>query len=116
MVPVRNYVLNFQVGVGIVTVIAEVDVDSDCWAVSGQRGGERPVTVACAHFFFFFSAGQRFPPHRRTSGGVLEWAVESTTVPVRTGGLLLPLPGPGPALPLPLALACPGIDTTDCHQ
>ena len=29
----------------------------------------------------FFSAGQRFLPHRRTSGGLfLEWAVESTTV------------------------------------
>ena len=71
--------------------------------MSGQCGGERPVTVVCAHFFF--SAGQRLPPPRRTSGGVLEWAVESTTVSVRTGGLLLPLPCLGPALPL----ACPGI-------
>ena len=42
----------------------------------------------------FFSAGQRFPPHRRTSGGVLEWAVESTTVTHSSAdwwGLLLPL-------------------------
>ena len=42
----------------------------------------------------FFRAGQRFPPHRRTSGGVLEWAVESTTVTHSSAdwwGLLLPL-------------------------
>ena len=41
------------------------------------------------HCFFFFSAGQRFQPHRRTSGGVWSglWSPRQLHIPVQTGGV-----------------------------
>ena len=41
------------------------------------------------HCFFFFSAGQRFQPHRRTSGGVWSglWSPRQLHIPMQTGGV-----------------------------
>ena len=54
----------------------------------GGRASKNPLAL-----FFFFSAEQRFLPHRRTLES-LEWKVESTTVTHSSAdwwGILLPL-------------------------
>ena len=47
-----------------------IDRTSKLESVAVSRPSPRSPLFSNFFFFFFFSAGQRFPPHRRTSGGV----------------------------------------------